>query len=493
MRTEEHFLKTQESLDPADWAEARKLAHQMMDDMLDYMASIRERPAWSPIPEDIRETFSTPLPHQPEGAEPVYEEFKQTILAYPLGDIHPRFFSWVNGPGSVAGMLASMLANTMNPNSGGANHAANLVEQQVINWCKEFLDFPENASGVLTSGGSMANLIALAVARHWAAKRAGVNMRKEGMQSFAQRLRLYCSSETHSSVQRALETLGMGSDSLCAIPVNANFQLDPEALVAAIKADREAGILPFCIVGTSGTTNTGSIDPLDTLADICAREQLWFHVDGAIGAVAALAPEIKPKLKGIERADSIAFDMHKWLFMNYAVGCVLVRNADLHRETFSLTPAYLKHAPRGAASGDLWFSEMSIELTREFRALKIWMLLKEFGSAKFGRMMLQTMTLAAYLAEQIDRAPQLERLAPAPLHIVVFRYVDPALSAEDLNKLNAEIVMEIQESGIAVPGTTTIHGKTAIRACINNYRTRHEDLDMLLQAVVSTGQALTQH
>ncbi len=484
------FITGGESLDPSDWSQTRTLAHQMMDDMLDFLQSIRERPAWASIPDDVRESFSSPMPAQPEGAQQAYEDFKQTVLAYPLGDFHPRFFSWVNSPGSAAGMLAALLTNAMNTNSGGANHAANLVEQQVINWCKAFLDFPETASGVLTSGGSIANLMGLAAARHWAAKRAGVNVRKEGMQGFSQRLRLYSSSEAHSSVQRALEALGIGSDSLCAIPVNDNFELDLDALLAAIQADRDAGMLPFCVVGTSGTTNTGSIDPLDEIADICAREQLWFHVDGAVGAVGALSPEIKPLLKGIERADSIAFDMHKWLFMNYSIGCVLIRDPALHRETFSLTPAYLKHAPRGTASGDLWFSEISIELTREFRALKVWMLLKEFGSEKFGRLMLQTAGLARYFADQIDQTPELERLAPVPLQIVVFRYIDPSLSEDALNKVNSEIVMEIQERGIAVSGTTVIHGKTAIRTSINNYRTRREDLDVLLQAVVSIGKSL---
>lgn len=480
----------EESLDPADWNAYRQQAHAMLDDMLDYLASAAERPVWRPIPDDVRAQFSTPMPQQGAGLESVYHEFLENVRAYPLGDTHPRFFGFVNSAGSPTGMLAAMLAAGMNSNTGGAMHAANLVEAQVIDWSKALFGFPEQASGVLTSGGSMANLLGLAAARHVQARAHGVSIRQQGLRALPGQPRFYVSSETHSSVQRAIEALGLGTESMVVLPADRAFRFDVAALQAAIAADRAAGHLPFCVVGTAGTTNTGSLDPLDALAEVCAREKLWLHVDGAIAAVAMLAPSVRPHLAGIERADSIAFDLHKWLYVNYAVGCVLVRAGADQRETFSLTPPYLRRAQRGMASGDVWFSDLSLELSREFRALRVWMMLKEQGSDKFGRLIEQNNALAARLAAHVRAAPDMELLAPHPLHIVNFRCLDSRLDAAMTDVLNRAVVIDVQERGIAVPTTTTVRGVSAIRVCINNHRTRAEDVDVFFAAVQASARTL---
>lgn len=479
-----------ETLDPADWELTAEQAHRMLDDMLNHLRTIGERPPWQAMPPEHIERFQQPLPLQPQPLDDVYASFVEEVLQYPLGDAHPRFFAYVNGTGTVTGMLAQMLVAGMNSNTGGAYHAANYVEQQVLSWCKAWMGYPSEASGVLTSGGSVANLIGLGVARHVAARKLGVDLRRNGMQGLPGRLRVYISSETHSSIQRAVEIMGMGSESLCVLPADADFRLPVDALEQAIADDRAAGMIPFLVVGTAGTTNTGSVDPLDAIADVCSREGLWFHCDGAIGAVASLADPVRLLLKGMERADSLAFDMHKWLYVNYSVGCCLVRDAEAHRDTFSLTPSYLRRSTRGLSSGEIWFSDYSVELTREFRGLKVWMMLKEHGLEKFARVIQQNIELAAYLAGRVMASRVLQMLAPHPLHIVNFRYIASPDEAHN-DAVNREIVMQLQERGIAVPTITTINGRASIRACINNHRTTQDDIDVFIDAVVSLGDSLT--
>ncbi len=480
-------VTTDESLDPEDWQVMRKLGHRMVEDMITYLETVRERPVWQPIPAGVKTHFTRPVPIDPEGPERAYEDFVQHVLPHPMGNIHPRFWGWVIGTGTSLGMLAEMLAAGMNPNVGGGDHVANLVELQVLEWCKEMLAYPAEASGLLVSGGSMANLIGLTVARN---TQAGFDLRKLGLQASARKMILYGSGEMHSSIQKAVELLGLGSDALRHIPVNADFQIDIGALETAIAKDREAGCQPFCVVGNAGAVNTGSIDDLDTLADICQRERLWFHVDGAFGALAMLSPGLRRLLKGMERADSLAFDLHKWMYIPYEVGCVLVRREQDHRRAFSLTPAYLSHAERGLAAGSVWFSDYGVELSRGFRALKVWMSLKEHGAEKYGRLIQQNVDQAHYLAGLVDAAPHLQLLAPVPLNIVCFRFIADGWDDAALNELNQELLMQLHESGIAVPSYTTIAGKYALRVAITNHRSRREDFDILVREVVRVGGAL---
>ncbi|MEO8607996.1 MAG: pyridoxal-dependent decarboxylase [Chloroflexota bacterium] len=478
--------KPEETLDPQDWESMRALSHQMVDDIFEYLETVRERPTWQPMPEDVRAKFKSPVPIEPEGAEAAYQDFTRDVLPYPMGNFHPRFWGWVIGSGTPMGMMAEMLAAALNPNTGGGDHSGNRVEEQVIDWLKEMLGYPMEASGLLLSGSSMANLICLTVARN---TQAEVNVRKVGLGA-APRMIVYGSREIHSSIQRAVEVLGIGSDNLRLIPVNADFQMDLGALEAAIAQDKAAGLQPMAVIGSAGTVNTGAFDDLNALADICEREGIWLHVDGAFGAMAALSPESRHLTAGMERADSLGFDLHKWLYVPYEAACALVRNRDAHYNAFTLTPAYLAHTARGAGAGSSWFSDFGVELSRGFKALKVWMSIKENGTEKYGRMVQQNIEQATYLAGLVDAAPELERLAPVPLNIVCFRYRADGMDDAALNALNEELLIRLHESGVAVPTYTRINGKYAIRTAISNHRSRREDFDMLVEAVVKIGHEL---
>jgi glutamate/tyrosine decarboxylase-like PLP-dependent enzyme len=390
--------------------------------------------------------------------------------------------------------MAEMLAAAMNIGASGglSYHSANYVENQVLDWLKEMLGYPASASGLLTSGCSAANLIGLAVARN---TKAGYDLRRDGLQAAPARMVLYASEQAHSSVQKAVELLGLGSDALRLVAVDSQFRIDLQALAAAIAADRQAGLRPFCVVGAAGTTNTGAVDDLEALAALCQQEDLWLHVDGAFGAWAAIAPGARALVKGMERADSLAFDLHKWMYMPYEIGCVFVRREEDHRRAFSLTPAYLAHGEgsRGLTGRDVpWLSDYGFQLSRAFHALKAWMSLKEHGVRKYGRLIQQNIDQARYLTSLVEAAPELELAAPTSLNVVCFRYVRPGLEDAALDALNKTIEVELQEQGIAVVSGTAIRGHYVLHMAHCNHRTRLEDLGTLVREVIRIGNELAQ-
>ena len=476
-----------ESLDPSDWDALRKLAHRAIDDGFDHLQHVRDRPTWRPIPESVVARLHGSAPRSPQGAEAAYRDFQELVLPYPMGNTHPRFLAWFMGNGTPFAAVADFLAAVVNPNMGGGNHAANHVEAQVVDWCKEIVGFPAESSGLLVSGGSMANFVGLAVARN---ARAGVDVREQGVAAIPRRLITYASVEVHSCVQKAIESLGLGATSLRKVPVNGAYEIDVAALARMVDEDRAAGRQPFCVIGNAATINTGSTDDLAALADLCQREHLWFHVDGAIGALLALAPAHRHLVRGMERADSVTLDLHKWMHIPFEAACVLVRDRKAHRDAFALTPEYLEHTERGLASGSLWFSEYGLQLSRGFRALKVWMSIKEHGLDRFGRLIDRNIAQAHELEELVRGEPQLELLAPVQTNIVCFRFNPGGMTDERLNEINEELLIRLHESGIAAPSYTTLGDRYCLRAAITNFRTNSDDLKVLVAAVKEIGASL---
>ncbi len=478
------------SLDPDRWEDFRQAAHRALDDALDLISTIREGPVWRRMPDEVREELREPVPREGRPFEEVYRRFADCILPYFTGNIHPRFFGWVHGTGLAGGIVAEMMTAAMNANCGGRDHGAIHVERAVIEWCKEIFGFPADASGLLVSGTSMANLIALTVARN--AYVPGI--RAAGLGESGGRLTVYASVEAHESSVKALEMLGLGSNALRKIPVDGDFRMDVALLRQQIAEDRAAGMEPFCAIGSAGTVNTGAVDDLDAIATVCADEGMWFHVDGAFGGLCALSDRLRPELRGIERADSLGFDFHKWMFVQYDAGCVLVRRGDLHKAAFTMRPAYLKHGKgqRGLAAGADWPCEFGPELSRGFRALKIWFAMQEHGAERFARVIEQNCAQAGHLAQRVCAEPDLELLAPVKLNVVCFRFAPPELTPEAVDELNEAIVADLHESGIAAPSTTRVRGRLAIRTAITNHRSRQADFDILIDHVLSMGRARVQ-
>ncbi|HEX3744532.1 MAG TPA: pyridoxal-dependent decarboxylase [Bryobacteraceae bacterium] len=470
------------SLDPADWPAFRAQAHRMLDDMLDYLRDIRERPVWQPAPAEVRARFGAAIPEAPAGLAAVYEEFRRDILPYGAGNVHPGFMGWVHGGGTPVGMVAEMLAAAMNANLGGRDHAPIEVERQMVRWMRRIFGFPESASGLFVTGTSMANLIGVVIARD---AELGFGVRCEGVAGSGKQLAAYASAAAHNCIAKALDIAGIGSGALRPIATDARHRISIGALHDAIAEDRRAGRTPFLAVGTAGTVDTGAIDDLDAMASLCRDERLWFHVDGACGALAMLAPDLAPRLAGIERADSLAFDFHKWGQAPYDAGFILVRDGVLHRNAFATSAPYLRREARGLAAGAPWPCDYGPDLSRGFRALKTWFTFKVYGTQALGAAISRTCALARYLEARIAASSELELLAPVELNVVCFRY-----RSADAQRINPRIVIELQESGIAAPSTTILEGRFAIRAAIVNHRTGEREIDALVEKTLELGRAL---
>jgi aromatic-L-amino-acid decarboxylase len=473
------------TLDPDDWEEVHRAFGRAVELCLARARDVRERPVWQPTPEAIKSRFRESLPRKGQSLDDLLSCFEETILPYGTGNAHPRFWGWVHGSGNVAGALGEMLAAFMNCNAGGRDHIATYVERQVVDWSKEIFGFPAAASGILTTGTSMATLIALAVARDC---KADADVQRQGVAA-SRRLVGYASAEAHRSVAKAFDLLGLGTDALRLVPVDGDYRMRSDVLAELLDSDRARGYQPFVVIASAGTANTGAIDDLAELARFCQENELWMHVDAAFGGLAVLTPEFRPQLAAIAEAESVAFDFHKWLHVPYDAGCVLVRDKDAHRSAFAARPDYLASQAQGLAAGEPWYCDFGPEMSRGFRALKVWFSLKAYGAERYGELIARNCAQARRLGALIESQAEFELLARVSLNIVCFRYVSASLRDDELDALNNQIVTQLQTHGIAVTSTARIAGKTAIRAAITNHRTASEDLDRLVTEAKRLGQA----
>ncbi len=474
---------------PEAWQQLRALGHRMLDDMFDDLASLREQPAWRTLPAASSHALSAPLPHAGRSADAVYATVREHLLPYTIGNRHPRAWGWVRGTGTPLAMLADMVASGLNAHLAGGHQAPAVVEATCLRWLAELMGMPAESSGLLTTGATMANLIGLAVGRH---AKAGFDVRREGLQSGHPQLLVYGSTETHSWAEKAMELMGLGRDSYRRIAVDDEYRIVPAELEAQIERDRAAGHQPTVLIANCGTVNTGAMDDLVALAEICRRQNVWFHVDGAFGALLRLTPEYAPLVAGIEQADSLAFDLHKWMYLPFEIGCVLVRDPKLHTAAFATQASYLEEAQGGIMAGGLPFADRGIELTRGFRALKLWMSLEVHGVETYAGLIARNMEQAALLEQWIERSPRLEMLAPRPSNVVCFRYTRPGMSEEQLNVLNRRLVVELQESGAYVVSGTTLGGRYAVRIANTNHRSQASDFQALAEDCVRVGDELTE-
>lgn len=471
--------RTNPESQPFTWSadEIRRVGYQTVDLIAQHLTTLPDAPVFRPVPAEAAEGWiASPPPSAGESADAVLARFAEEIAPYPFGNGHPRFYGWVNSPPAVIGVFAAALAAAMNPSVAGGNHAAVWVERQVIEWFKTILGFPRDGMGLLVGGASAAAITGLAVARHVAHARRGWDVRAEGVHPAP--FRVYISGEGHSAHHKAIELLGLGQASIRSVPTDAALRMRPDALDAMLAEDIAAGYVPVAVVASAGTVNTGSIDPLDAIADVCAKHGVWMHVDGAYGAPAILTDEYRRVLAGLARADSVAVDPHKWLYVPVDAGLVLVRDAQALRDTFSLVPPYIRTDGNiHGVQGPPWFSEYGAEQTRPFRALKVWMALRYFGLDGYRGLIAHDIAMARYLAGRVRATPGLELWEPAGLSIVCFRTADDAR--------NRAVLHDVQLAGHAFLSSTVLDGKFWFRACIVNPRATEADIDAMLAAITA--------
>ena len=485
--------------------EIRRVGRLVVDLIADHLTSLPERPAFKPVPEALaQEMAATPAPADPVPPDEILRRFADTIEPYPFGNGHPRFWGWINSPPAVMGIFADALAAAMNPSCAGGNHAAIHLEREVLEWFRVLLRFPNGTMGLLVSGGSMATMTALAVARH---VRSGVDVRQDGLRAAPSPFAFYMTPEGHSCARKAIELLGFGSASIRIVPATGAFTMDVAALDAALEADQRAGVRPIAVVATAGTTNTGAIDDLRAIADVCRRRDVWMHVDAAYGGPAILSDEYGDAIAALAGADSVSVDPHKWMFVPVEAGLVLVRDGEAMRSAFSLVPPYIRsQGSAGEVYGMPWFSEYGFQQTRGFRALKVWMAMQQLGVSGYKAVVEENIALAKYLADRVRSAADFELMAPPGLSVVCFRYVDPSgnagpdaarsdgAAASDREAaaaaMNRAILERLQLSGEAFITSTELGGRFVLRACIVNYRSTREDVDRMLEATRAIGREL---
>lgn len=481
-----HGNTLEPTLDPVDWENFRTLAREMVDVTVDDLKGLPTRHAWRPLSEKDKAPFATPLPQEGRGLRAAYEDFLNFVKPFPFGQFTPRFWGWAGGTGTSDGVLASLLNAAFHSPNIIHHHAGTWVELQVLEWFREAFAFPKTTKGNLTSGGSLANFIGLAVARHL---KGGKSVRSKGVRG--SKWTVYGSAPTHYSIPKALDMLGLGSDAFRIIPVTEEFEIDLQALEKTVARDRKRGLKPIAVIGNAGTIGTGAIDPLEELADFAKKQRLWFHIDGAIGAAVVFSDKYRELIKGVERADSLAFDLHKWLSQPYDVGCVLVANGRGLEDAFAYQASYTTPVPGSLTDSPIVFAHRGPELSRGLRGLPFWLSMKTHGAAKFGQMVDKNIAQARFLEELVKGSPVLELLASGPLSVVNFRYRGTRkLPRRVANRLNESLVGEIQKRGIAIPSLYAIGGKSCVRVCNLNQRSQRSDFAALVQACEQIGAEL---
>jgi len=442
--------------------------------------------------EEVRRAVVRAIPEEPLAPEELLAHLREVVLERSMYPGHPGFMAYVSGAGTVPGAAADLLAAAINQNVGGwrLSPAATEIEQALVRWFTGQFGLPESAGGLFVSGGAMANFSALKVARD---ARCGFDVGAKGVAA-GPPLALYSSTEAHHVIDRAADMLGLGRDAVRRIPVDTEWRMISARLDRAIKRDVAAGVRPVAAVGTAGTVATGAVDPLDAIADVCQRHGLWFHVDAAYGGPAVLAAELRPLFSGIERADSIAFDPHKWLYTPHSGGCVLYRDRSLAEGAFALNPDYIHEDKERSGHG---FDHLTIgpQFSRGFAAFKVWISLLAHGRAAYARRIAQDVALARYLAERVAERPEFELSAPAVLSICCFRYVPPDLPPSPgrdayLDLLNERLMTEIWLDGRVLCSNAVLDGRFVLRACIVNFRTEAAECDRLLDVAAEHGARL---
>jgi len=475
-----------------DRADFARLGKRTIDALSNYLSDLPDEAVERVVPDAQRRFLSTlEMPSRGMSADDIITFMEQQILPWPQATGHQRSFGWVNSPPMPVSVLAESVAQTMNAALDGYDFSGIFLMVSLGRWLRDLAGFPEGdeSMALLFSGGSAANLNALTTARHAAAKQDGWNVRGEGLQGKRPAMIAYASDQVHSSVQRCIEQLGLGGDNLRKVPTDASFRMDAAALKQMIAADRTAGLRPFAVIASAGTTNTGAIDPLDAIADVCEDAGAWFHVDGAYGGFGGLDPDYSDSYASIGRADTLTIDPHKWLHVPIDCGALLTRRKSMHREAFSLTPAYLE---AGAGDSAPWPYEYMFQLTYANRALKTWAALARMGKSGVRDLIIRCNRLATLLDKYVAEAHDLEILSPTSLSVVNFRYVPEGrdLEHKELDDLNQRISDAVSASGEAHIPTTRVNGQLSLRACILHYENDEADIHHLVELVRRLGAEL---
>ena len=473
-------------------AEFRAVGHQIVDLIAEFLDSIRERPVTtSSSPAEIRELLgSDALPEHGSAVEDLLSQTSNLLFENSLLNGHPRFYGYITSSAAPIGALADLLASSVNPNVGAAVLApvATEIEAQAVRWLADLIGYPRDCGGLLVSGGNMANFVAFLTATK---AKAQWNIKDGGFREGDLPLTCYVSSETHTWIDKAAELFGLGKNSVRMVPVDADQKMQIPALQAAIESDIANGFRPFMVVGAAGTVGTGAVDPLTAISELCKKNDMWFHVDGAYGAPAAMLPDASQDLRAVALADSVALDPHKWLYSPIEAGCTLVRDPRHLVDTFSHRPAYYNFSGDGEQE-PINFHEYGLQNSRGFRALKVWLQIKQVGRAGYQKMIGDDIRLAKELFRLVEADPLLETGSQS-LSITTFRFVPADLKGHAvghdkyLNKLNTEIVNRVQKGGDAFVSNALIDGRYFLRACIVNFRTTLTDLEALTRIVARVG------